>query len=739
MKILINERLSEHKVKTPEGYLICMDAILARTGKQTYKRSEIFSDSTDDSEVEVDRTEDEVFSPQTLASFENKPVTVEHPDEDVNVHNHKEYAVGFVRDIRRGKVNGQDVMLGNLVITDEQAIKDVEDGTYPDLSCGYDCDIADDDHPTQRNIRGNHVALCQQGRAGIAKIVDSVKDDFDIDKAITVLKQYMSGHPAPSIQNVKDILAVRAGFTKEQIKEFTDRIGIRTLREMGVFDSVNDSFDIEIDLGFKKTKESYNNRDEADDRYEELMKLSKKPSMSGMTVKKLYDSIEDATYTVGIISQSDNAEYYDVEANSEQEAIAKVKKLYRPYRVFECRKVKDDWTKKTPADTKIESMLEIEVMNDEIKTKRELIDRLRELEKKFKTTYPNDIVKEFARKGFLIDSMEDSMKDSFVEATDEIKLAKQKIAQVGFKVLREGKTMFGRHHIEFEVTKDKYEAAKKLVDMLSDQLEKRGVPMTFNISESLGVIDIDKKYVKDSTKDAIIEAPETIKFVKQKLAQTDFKIRREEKEKSGKYRIEFEVTKRTYALAKKFVLALWYDITNRTDSSMNYYVSESLGVITVWKDTKIVEAMQAKDSTKLSKMQKAINAVKAINKDSVKDTKMKQVTELKEADIIRDGTGARWLISVIRKGVAGQITLRVNGIDDRGSTAEWTFYSDHKTAFTVLDSVKDDINWEHVKNKVKADKWLQEHGLYDEFLAKGLYKKYTDYEYAKLKGMKDSK
>ena len=177
MKFLINERLSEHKTKTPEGYLICLDAILARTGKQTYKKNEIFVDSDDDTEIEVDRTEDEVFSPQTLASFENKPITVEHPDEDVNVHNYKEYAVGFVRDVRRGEVNGEPVILGNLVITDEQTIQEIENGEHTDLSCGYDCDIVDEEHPCQKNIRGNHVALCEQGRAGIARIVDSVKDE----------------------------------------------------------------------------------------------------------------------------------------------------------------------------------------------------------------------------------------------------------------------------------------------------------------------------------------------------------------------------------------------------------------------------------------------------------------------------------------------------------------------------------------------------------------------------------
>ena len=178
MKFLSSERLSEHKYKTPEGYLICTDAILARTGKQQYRKSEVFAGSTDDSIIDIDRKPEEVFSAETLASFENKPITVEHPDESVNANNHDEYAVGYVRDVRRATIDGQDVMIGNLVITDAKTIEEIERGEHTDLSCGYDCDISDDANPQQKHIRGNHVALCQQGRAGIAHIVDSIKDNM---------------------------------------------------------------------------------------------------------------------------------------------------------------------------------------------------------------------------------------------------------------------------------------------------------------------------------------------------------------------------------------------------------------------------------------------------------------------------------------------------------------------------------------------------------------------------------
>ena len=179
MKILVSERLSEHKYKTPEGYLICTDAVLARTGKQTYTKDEVFGDG-DSTEIDVDRPYEQVMNEKTIASFENKPVTFDHPDEDVNVGNYKSYAVGYVRDVHQGKADGQDVILGNLVITDQDAIDAIESGEHTDLSCGYECDIKDDGngHYAQNNIRGNHVALCKEGRAGNARIVDSVNDDM---------------------------------------------------------------------------------------------------------------------------------------------------------------------------------------------------------------------------------------------------------------------------------------------------------------------------------------------------------------------------------------------------------------------------------------------------------------------------------------------------------------------------------------------------------------------------------
>ena len=218
MKVLIKTQLSAHKYKTPEGYLVCQDAILARTGAQEYYKSEIYETFEGEDEVIlVYRNPNEVFAPATLASFEDKPITVEHPDESVTPENYSTLAVGHTRNVRKGKFNNQDVMIADLIITDADAIKDIESGVRTDLSCGYDCDITDGDKPEQINIRGNHVALCEQGRAGIAKIIDSktVKDEQYKGYIIST-----GSYGTKIIKNDKKVMEVE---TPDEARRWVDR------------------------------------------------------------------------------------------------------------------------------------------------------------------------------------------------------------------------------------------------------------------------------------------------------------------------------------------------------------------------------------------------------------------------------------------------------------------------------------------------------------------------------------
>lgn len=259
MKVLAKEKLSPHKSKTPEGYLVCLDAILARTGKQEYYASEVYEDVEEDKLIQIDRKPEEVFSEKTLASFENKPLTCEHPRENVTPDNYKDYSVGFVRDVRRGKTkDGQDVMLGNLIVTDPDCIKDIENGVRTELSCGYDCDITEGDHPEQKNIRGNHVALCEVGRAGIAKIVDTAERKPSVvlyDSKTSVIKYNPNINKYIYLGN-----DVKKKFdTFEEAKEFNDSVE----RDIKIRDEIAeedmDQFNKDVYMAAKKSLDDLEN------------------------------------------------------------------------------------------------------------------------------------------------------------------------------------------------------------------------------------------------------------------------------------------------------------------------------------------------------------------------------------------------------------------------------------------------------------------------------------------------
>jgi hypothetical protein len=167
---------------TPEGYMVCEGVAIARTGEQRYHKSELPLDANGAGEIIVTRLADEVFSDKTMSSFEGKPVTLEHPNEFVTPGSWKKHSVGTVHNVRRGSGIEDDTLVGDLIITDGEAIAFVN-RKHPELSCGYDAEYEQTDvgRATQYNIIGNHVALLDgRGRAGSrCAIKDSVWDQFN--------------------------------------------------------------------------------------------------------------------------------------------------------------------------------------------------------------------------------------------------------------------------------------------------------------------------------------------------------------------------------------------------------------------------------------------------------------------------------------------------------------------------------------------------------------------------------
>lgn len=166
MRAFYGSKISGHMIRTPEGYLVCKEVPIARIGTQEYRGMEFGGENPEKIYV-VKRPEEEVFSKAALASFEGKPVVDEHPSEDVMPENIGRYIKGTCRDVRRGEGALSDCVIADLIIYDKDLIQKIENGKR-DISCGYDClwDPEDDDTYVQREIRGNHVAVVEKGRAG---------------------------------------------------------------------------------------------------------------------------------------------------------------------------------------------------------------------------------------------------------------------------------------------------------------------------------------------------------------------------------------------------------------------------------------------------------------------------------------------------------------------------------------------------------------------------------------------
>ncbi len=116
------------------------------------------------------RTAEEVFDTASMRSFEMVVVTDEHPANFVSTQN--------VADVQKGHAGNNvrrdgDFMVASITITDADLIERIRKGKQ-ELSCGYWATVIADEGEADglsyrgkhTNIRGNHVAVVDRGRAG---------------------------------------------------------------------------------------------------------------------------------------------------------------------------------------------------------------------------------------------------------------------------------------------------------------------------------------------------------------------------------------------------------------------------------------------------------------------------------------------------------------------------------------------------------------------------------------------
>jgi hypothetical protein len=118
------------------------------------------------------RPEAEVASPESLASFAGKAITLEHPPVLLDSANTKDYQIGF---------SGTEVVYDDgfvravMTITDKDAIERIMKGDAKEVSAGYRVsynptpgvtDSGENYDGIQTGISGNHIAVVRRGRAG---------------------------------------------------------------------------------------------------------------------------------------------------------------------------------------------------------------------------------------------------------------------------------------------------------------------------------------------------------------------------------------------------------------------------------------------------------------------------------------------------------------------------------------------------------------------------------------------
>ena len=153
-----------------------MKGVAARTGVYQYLSSELELDGPERI-VNVYRSPEEVFKPESMATYLDKDVTNDHPDDLVDSTTFKEVSVGHVRGVER---DGDNLVV-DMIIKDQSAIDDIQSGKA-ELSPGYLAEYVEAPGVSpdgtayeyeQRDIQINHNAVVAAARAGkVARIFD---------------------------------------------------------------------------------------------------------------------------------------------------------------------------------------------------------------------------------------------------------------------------------------------------------------------------------------------------------------------------------------------------------------------------------------------------------------------------------------------------------------------------------------------------------------------------------------
>ena len=248
-----------------EGYLKVW-CKAARVGTQLYTRG-------DGKQCREYRPEEEVAKPESLASFGMKAVTMGHPPVLLDSGNTNVHQIGHAGSQVRFNDGFVEVAL---LITDKEAINQIQRGDAQEVSSGYRVDFDPTPGVTpsgesydgvQRNIRINHIAIVKKGRAG--SDVRLILDSCDRNDAIAVNENPSNSTLIPMAQVQLDGLgldlpAEAAGVIQSYVKDSD--------RAKADLQSKLDSQEEQIQAVVTENEETLGRLDAALERIEELEK-----------------------------------------------------------------------------------------------------------------------------------------------------------------------------------------------------------------------------------------------------------------------------------------------------------------------------------------------------------------------------------------------------------------------------------------------------------------------------------
>lgn len=280
-------------VKTDEGYLRG-EAVVTRCGVFKY----LNQDGTIRREA---RLPEYAFKKESLDSLKMIPVTNNHPTVLVDATNAKELSIGSTGETIN--IDGENI-LTTVTINVQDAINEIENNNKVELSLGYTLDLIEQKGVyngqeydcIQTNIKYNHLAVVERGRAGVSRLnFDSFECGMIVDENIKLERENMVKINIDNVDVEVD----------EAVKRAYDNLNARLDSATAEADTLKAKLD-ETEEQLKKAKEI--NSDslisaKAKDRVELIAKAGKVVNIDGLydlsdreiklsVIKSRYDSLD---------------------------------------------------------------------------------------------------------------------------------------------------------------------------------------------------------------------------------------------------------------------------------------------------------------------------------------------------------------------------------------------------------------------------------------------------------------